>query len=54
MASRKVWKSKRQSPKEGIWVSEIRLNKVDAKRERLVMRLLAKLDKEGFDVQSVS
>ena len=44
-----VWKSKRVPLKPGVWVSEIRLKEVNAKRRAAVKKLLALLDKEGFD-----
>lgn len=44
----KTWKAKKQT-RHDIWVSEIRLKQVNSARRGKVMRLLVKLEKEGFD-----
>ena len=44
-----IWKAKKQHDKRGVWASEINLKKVSPTRRGAVMRLLAKLEKEGFD-----
>ena len=44
----KIWKAKRQPPKHDVWVSEVRLRDAPPARWGKVMRLLAKLEKEGF------
>ncbi len=44
----KVFKAKKVT-RPDIWVSEIRLKQVDNARRGKVNKLLAKLEKEGFD-----
>lgn len=48
----KTFKSKKQTP-QGIWSSEVRLKVVDPIRRGKIMKLLAKLEKEGFN-ESIS
>jgi len=45
----KTWKSKKIPPKHDVWVSEIRLKEADSNRLGKVKKLLALLEKEGFD-----
>ena len=45
----KVFKSKKQQPRHDVWGSEVRLKDVPPARRGKVMRLLAKLEREGFD-----
>lgn len=50
---RKVFKSKKPT-RYDIWSSEVRLKDISPTRRGKVMRLLAQLEKEGFDEQAVS
>ncbi len=47
-----TFKSKKTHPHD-VWASEIRLKECDSARRANVLKLLKKLDKEGFD-ESVS
>ncbi len=44
----KIFKSKKITP-SGVWASEVRLRDVSPARRGKVMKLLAKLEKEGFN-----
>ena len=45
----KTWKAKKVSIKHDVWVSEIRLKDANIFRKGKVKKLLALLEKEGFD-----
>jgi len=45
----KIWKSKKIPLKHDVWVSEVRLKVVSARRLGKVKKLLGLLDKERFD-----
>ncbi len=47
------WIAKKVTPR-GIWVSEVNLRDVTPQRRGKVMKLLAKLEKEGFNESAVS